>query len=171
VVNFSELAAKAHLLRLSTKSGRSSAGPLFSARLFLANSNLFKTPPLASANAYPISRYDEQFQALPDDDTGTPPDTMGQCVPNHIMTALNTQVRIQDRSGAILSTVSLNNFWSPVGGSPDAFDPKLAYDPFNNRWILASMANGETSTSMILVAVSQPWTPLPTGFYTRSGWM
>jgi hypothetical protein len=83
--------------------------------------------------------------------------------PNHVMTALNSQVRIQNRNGTALSTVSLNSFWAPLGGSPDAFDPHVIYDPYNNRWIIAAAANGPPSAnpSAILVGVSQ--TSDPTG--------
>ena len=46
------------------------------------------------------------FLALADDNTSIPPDTHGAAGPNHLMTTLNTQVRIQNRAGATLSTVT-----------------------------------------------------------------
>ncbi|HUZ07760.1 MAG TPA: hypothetical protein VMV89_09770, partial [Candidatus Paceibacterota bacterium] len=39
------------------------------------------------------------FQGLGDNNTLTPPDTDGAVGPNNVMTMLNTQVRIQNRSG------------------------------------------------------------------------
>src|SRR5262249_39091505 len=51
------------------------------------------------------------FQALPDDNTRFNPDTAGAVGPNHVMTTLASQVRIHDRSGNVLSTVSLSTFW------------------------------------------------------------
>lgn len=100
------------------------------------------------------------FQALPDGLNSIPPDTHGAVGPNHLMAVLNTQVRVQDRNGTALSTVTLNGFWSSLG-NPDSFDPKLMYDPFAGRWIFVACANPESSTSSILIGASQ--TSDPTG--------
>ena len=100
------------------------------------------------------------FLALGDDLTGIPPDTYGAVGPNHVMTTLNTQVRIQNRSGGVLSTVSLTAFWASVG-NPDPFDPKVIYDSYTGRWIFAAVANGQLTTSAILIGVSA--TSDPTG--------
>jgi uncharacterized delta-60 repeat protein/uncharacterized repeat protein (TIGR01451 family) len=106
------------------------------------------------------------FQAVLDNNTVIPPDTHGAVGPNHVMTVLNSQVRIQDRTGTILSTVALDLFWLPVG-FVSAFDPKVLYDHVENRWIFVSMADGFLPSSSIMLAVSQ--TSDPTGnwnFYT-----
>ena len=100
------------------------------------------------------------FQALLDNNTVIPPDTHGAVGPNHVMTVLNSQVRIQDRAGIILSTVALDLFWLPVG-FVSAFDPKILYDAAENRWIFVAMADAFTDRSAIMVAVSQ--TTDPTG--------
>ena len=100
------------------------------------------------------------FAALEDNNTSVPPDTHGAVGPNHLMVTLNTQVRIQNRTGGAVSTVSLNTFWSSLG-NPDAFDPKALYDPFNNRWIFTASADANVSTSSILIGVSE--TSDPTG--------
>ncbi|MGH7947739.1 MAG: hypothetical protein ACREQF_00735, partial [Candidatus Binataceae bacterium] len=109
---------------------------------------LVPSPPLAA-----------NFQALPDSNTSIPPDTNGTVGPNHLMVALNTQVRVQNRVGATISTMTLDAFWSAV--APDAFDPKLLYDPFNNRWIFVSASQAFSANSSVLVGVSQ--TNDPTG--------
>src|SRR3972149_1570527 len=62
------------------------------------------------------------FAALGDNNTNIPPDTHGAAGPGHLMTMLNTQVRIQSLAGGIISTSSLNSFWSPTCAS-DIFDP------------------------------------------------
>src|SRR2546423_843350 len=64
------------------------------------------------------------FLALADDDTAVPPDTYGAVGLNHLMTTLNTQIRIQDRSGTLLSTVPMDSFWASLG-NPSAFDPRI----------------------------------------------
>src|SRR2546430_8576602 len=102
------------------------------------------------------------FLALADDTTAIPPDTQGAVGPNHLMTVLNTQVRIQTRTGVVLSTVSLDFFWASVG-SPSAFDPRIRYDPYGGRWIFVAGANGNSTASAVLIGVSQ--TSDPTGVW------
>src|SRR5882762_7950970 len=102
------------------------------------------------------------FQAVLDDTTAIPPDTHGAVGPNHLMTVLNTQVRIQDRAGVVLSTVPMDSFWASLG-NPNAFDPKILYDPYGGRWIFAAAANGSSTASAVLIGVSQ--TSDPTGVW------
>ncbi|HEX7998760.1 MAG TPA: Calx-beta domain-containing protein [Pyrinomonadaceae bacterium] len=111
--------------------------------------------PLAASPA-PLS----SFSALPDGLNSIPPDTHGAVGPNHLMVTLNTQIRIQDRNGATLSTVTLDSFWSSLG-NPDTFDPKLLYDPFAGRWIFTVCANSDSANAAILIGASQ--TSDPTG--------
>lgn len=94
------------------------------------------------------------FLGLADNDTSIPPDAMGAVGPNHVITMLNTQVRIQHRSGGTISTVTLDGFWSALG-TVDAFDPHVVYDPFNDRWIVSSVADAASSTASVLVGVSE----------------
>ncbi len=100
------------------------------------------------------------FEALGDNNTTIPPDTQGTVGLNHLMVALNSQVRIQNKSGGVISTVSLNSFWSSLSIG-FAFDPKLAYDPFQNRYIFAAVSDAEAAASSVLIGVSQ--TNDPTG--------
>jgi hypothetical protein len=104
------------------------------------------------------------FPAIGDNNTTIPPDLGGAVGPNHVMTALNSQVRIQDKSGVTISTVTLNGFFSPLVGGANVFDPKVLYDPFAARWIITAPANSRSATSALLIAVSStsdptnPWT-------------
>jgi hypothetical protein len=102
------------------------------------------------------------FLGLDDNNTTIPPDTQGTVGPNHLMVTLNSQVRIQTRAGATISTVSLNSFWAAVatGGGP-VFDPRVLYDPFGNRWIVAATDDPQSVNSGVLIGVSQ--TSDPTG--------
>lgn len=120
---------------------------------------LLPAAPAAAASG-PPTWPGSSFPALEDDNDSIPPDTNGAVGPDHLMVTLNTQVRVQDREGTALSTVTLNAFWAALG-NPDTFDPKIAYDPFEGRWIFAVVANPETRRSAVLVAVSQ--TSDPTG--------
>lgn len=99
------------------------------------------------------------FRALDDDGTSIPPDTHGAVGFDHIMTALNTQVRIQDKQGNTISTVSLVNFWGGLGGHTDIFDPKITYDPYRQRWVIVCCASRDSPGSALLLAVSQTHDP------------
>jgi len=114
----------------------------------------------SSAPSYPII-LDNGFQAIPDNNTSIPPDTMGAAGPNHLMATLNTQVRIQNKSGSSISTVSLNSFWSSVNGGSDSFDPKIYYDAGANRFIFTAMDDAWAPASGILIGVTE--TSDPTG--------
>jgi hypothetical protein len=167
VVNFSELAAMA--AKQPVPAPKALAHPVM---------KYYKTPgvemiPSASRNGIaprnpqplaPSPAPSISFLALPDDTTSIPPDTMGAVGPNHVMTTLNTQVRIQNKTGTTISTVSLDSFWAAVGGSPSCFDPRLKYDPYNNRWIFAAAADGQLASSAVLIGVSQNSDPTGTWF-------
>ncbi|MBC8646527.1 MAG: hypothetical protein H7X85_05150, partial [Thermoanaerobaculia bacterium] len=94
------------------------------------------------------------FEALPDDALTQPPDTHGAVGPNHLMITLNSQIRVQDRSGRALSTVALAQFWAQVSGGP--FDPRVVYDPYADRWITTAVGDFYRS---LLVAVSRTGDP------------
>ncbi len=90
----------------------------------------------------------------------TPPDTNGAVGPNHLLLATNGTVRIHDRTGALLSSVSLAAFWSGLGVS-DMFDPRSIFDPHNQRFIMITCAHRRSAASSMLFAVSA--TDDPTG--------
>jgi hypothetical protein len=93
-----------------------------------------------------------------------PPDTDGAVGLTKVMVAVNNNYRIQDKAtGATLSTVSIDTFWSATGGS-GFFDPKTLYDPINDRWIVCVMSDGGSAASSVEVGVSL--TSDPAGSYT-----
>ncbi len=102
------------------------------------------------------------FDALLDNHTSIPPDTYGSVGPSHVMTMLNTQVRIQTKAGDTVSTVTLATFWTSIAGSK--FDPKVNYDSSSGRWLAVVDANGNLATSKICFAISA--TSDPTGTWT-----
>jgi uncharacterized repeat protein (TIGR01451 family) len=103
------------------------------------------------------------FNALGDDGTQTPPDTDGAVGPNHLVIALNSQLRVQDRSGGTILTTSLNTFFGALAQPLGAFDPHIVYDKFNDRWIIAAVANQAKAQSRVLVGVTA--TGDPTGMW------
>lgn len=127
---------------------------------------LAATNPSAGGPLSPSPGAADNFAALGDDNTAIPPDTMGAVGPNHLMTTLNTQVRIQNRSGGVISTVSLDGFWAGLS-APLAFDPKVLYDRYAGRWYFTAMANPQSANSGVMVAVSG--TNDPTGSWLLYG--
>jgi hypothetical protein len=97
----------------------------------------------------------DSFEALPNSPEAQPPDTHGAVGPNHLMVTLNTQLRIQDRNGNALSTVTISDFWRRVGGNP--FDPRVVYDPYADRWITTAVGDFYRS---LLVGVSRSGDPM-----------
>lgn len=91
------------------------------------------------------------------DDTGwLPPDTHGAAGPNHVVTAVNGGVRIQDRSGTVIRSTALNTF---LNRTDTVFDPKVYYDHFSERWLLAACANGGSPDSAVIIAGSKTSDP------------
>ncbi|MBK7393792.1 MAG: carboxypeptidase regulatory-like domain-containing protein [Chloracidobacterium sp.] len=129
-------------------------------------SRVIQERPSAPLVASPSPSLD--FQGLGDANFSIPPDTHGAVGPNHIMTALNTQVRIQSKTGGTLSTVTLNSFFATVGGGGGTFDPRVLYDPYANRWICVAVDDAQNATSKVLIAVSQ--TNDPTGTWNFYGY-
>lgn len=110
----------------------------------------------------------DDFAALGDDNSSIPPDTMGAVGPNHLMVMLNTQVRVQDKTGGNISTVTLDAFWtSGTGLSGNPFDPRLIYDSIDGRWIASVDADARLATSAAWFAISD--SDDPTGTWTFYG--
>ncbi|MBI3406409.1 MAG: hypothetical protein HY046_13225 [Acidobacteria bacterium] len=99
---------------------------------------------------------------LAGDDNGfdIPPDTHGAVGPNHLVVALNSDIKIQDRLGNQLSSVTIDTFWTPAGAN-GTFDPRVLYDPFADRWIMTATSDARLATSSVLIGTSQ--TNDPTG--------
>ncbi len=108
------------------------------------------------------------FPGLDDNNFTWPPDTDGCVGPSNVVTMLNTQVRIQDRSGNTISTTSLLSWWqSRISGLSVVFDPRILNDPYSQRWVATATANRYTG-SAILIAVST--NSNPSGGCYAYGW-
>ncbi len=110
----------------------------------------------------------DTFQAKASNGTAIPPDTHGAVDSTYAVTAINTSITIQNRTThAVVSTVSLDGFWSSMettasgGHGTGAYDPRVHYDPNYKRWIMMADVYGETTYSQLFIAVSA--TSSPTG--------
>ncbi|MBL7692828.1 MAG: hypothetical protein JNM41_14640, partial [Flavipsychrobacter sp.] len=117
-------------------------------------------PPSAPAPFMPVSPSpDTTFQSTLDNGTTIPPDTHGAIDSTYCVTAVNSAVRIQTRSGTSISQVSLDAFWSPVLPGGGSFDPRIHYDPYSNRWIMVAVSGARSASSSVLLAVSKTGNP------------
>lgn len=107
------------------------------------------------------------FLGLSDNVTVQPPDTQGAVGLSNLVTMLNSQVRIHDRSGTALATTNLSGFWNGVGSYNNITDPRIVYDPFANRWIASAMVNYNQydTNHALLLAVSRDANPAFTNWY------
>lgn len=113
--------------------------------------------PLPNAKNGRVNSVCPDFEAT-NDNTGNPPDPNGTAGFDHIMTTVNSTVRIHKKDGTIISTVDIDDFWAGTGHT-DIFDPKITYDPYNQRWIFVCCATRESANSALLIGVSQTFDP------------
>jgi uncharacterized repeat protein (TIGR01451 family) len=100
----------------------------------------------------------------------TPPQPCGAVGSNFVMTVLNPEFQVQDRTGGVVSVMSHARFWTnsstiafAPGGYPYA--PRVLYDSFAGRWIVAAAADAFTTNAAFLLAVSDGHSP--TGTWSR----
>ena len=63
--------------------------------------------------------------------------------PGHVVASVNIRLRVQDRAGTILRTVSYGDFWAPLATSADISHPG-ALQPFDDRgssWALTDKSS------------------------------
>jgi Lamin Tail Domain len=103
---------------------------------------------------------DEAIGGGPSGTFTIPPDTTGAVGIDKVVNILNNNIVIQDKlSGSVLSLASLNSFWSSTGAT-GPFDPRIMYDPYNNRWLIAATSNAQTANSSILIGISDTADPM-----------
>ena len=91
--------------------------------------------------------------------TESPPDTNGAVGLTKLMSTLNSNYAIQRKSdGKLLSKVSMTAFWRPVGAH-HPFDPRVLYDPYSDRWLVAAGDDPTLGTSKILYGISDTGDP------------
>jgi hypothetical protein len=91
-----------------------------------------------------------------------PPDPDMAAGPNHIVTVVNSLFTVYNKTGAMLQSNSLKTRYNGVCSTCSPFDPRIAYDPVSNHWIMMALHHNESAhESNVLVSVSQ--TSDPTG--------
>ena len=100
-----------------------------------------------------------------------PPDCDGAVGPTKIMSGLNNNYRIFNKTdGSVVSTVGTATFWAGTGPgiNTSLTDPRTVYDPYNNRWIVCMISDFLTANSSIEIGVSQSSDPSGGWFLFRT---
>jgi hypothetical protein len=94
-----------------------------------------------------------------------PPDTMGAVGPNHLVSLLNSDFGVFNKTtGAVLQKISLPSFWGSLGTAPGQpadfpFDPKILYDQHSGRFVAITLGGASAPGSWVMIAVSPPSDP------------
>ncbi|GIV61372.1 MAG: hypothetical protein KatS3mg044_0238 [Rhodothermaceae bacterium] len=125
-------------------------------------------PAAARANAPLISFETQDF----DDNITTtggsifiPPDPHGAVGPSDVVVVSNVSLASYDKATGVASGLALQSLKTFFGATTFTFDPKVVYDPFDNRFVVVTlekedMADGATANaSRILLAASPVGTP------------
>ncbi len=85
-----------------------------------------------------------------------PPDPILAAGPTNIVQAVNLSIRITDKTGTLQYENTLANWFSGLTPPSSLTDPKVAFDPVGQRFILLVLGRDQTAgTSVYLIAVSQ----------------
>jgi hypothetical protein len=91
------------------------------------------------------------FDGGSDDNTTIPPDTQGAASRTHFLNPLNNNIHVFDLNNVHAPTVvPLDVFWN----RQNCFDPKVVYDPHEDRFFFVTMVDAARATSSLLVAAS-----------------
>jgi hypothetical protein len=72
-----------------------------------------------------------------------------------IVSVINSNMHVYNTDGILLHDVSLDEIATGLGGDQSSFDPRMRYDPINDRFILVFLDGFQPETSFIIVAFSQ----------------
>lgn len=95
------------------------------------------------------------FDALADP-FSVPSDTTGALGTTHIVTAVNTQVAVYDRTGAqVVAPIQLDALHADTVGH-FAFDPKVIYDQYNDTFLVVYLVQEDSPRLSLIVTVAIP---------------
>lgn len=107
-----------------------------------------------------------QSLRLPADSAGTadtgwaPPDSCVAVGPAHLLIAVNAACAVYDKSGRQLLFAKLSDWFAPVIGQAEIFNPKVLYDHQRGCWLMAACASKAGRTeNRFLLAVSHTSDP------------
>lgn len=74
----------------------------------------------------------------------SPADSSGAVGRNHVVSVSNNGIVVHDRGGNQLAKVALEQFWAEPSRRYSFYDPRGAYDPVADRWIVMSLDGSRT---------------------------
>ncbi len=94
-----------------------------------------------------------------------PPDPHIAVGPTHILATVNVLFGIWDKEGNLIKTINPDAWFGNLISSPSCFDPQIAYDHFDKKWIMTwDSENATLSRAHFLIAVSDDSIPLGTWY-------
>jgi hypothetical protein len=92
--------------------------------------------------------------------TGTPLDNhLAVNANEEIVSTINTHMLVTNTVGFWMGSYQLENFFSAAGGVNIYFDPRIIYDPEQDRFIMALINGNECDNSQIVLAFSKTNNP------------
>ncbi|MEO8232868.1 MAG: hypothetical protein ABI638_11330, partial [Ignavibacteriota bacterium] len=102
---------------------------------YVEDSNVNDNPNGIGDNTFLLNKWNISL-----DNNVIPPDPTMAVGPNHVMVLTNNGdgIRIYDKQGNLLKTISSNQWWSAVWPSQSG-DPQIIYDHYAGRWVMVFM--------------------------------
>jgi len=130
--------------------------------------------PVAASPAPRAPALESSFAGLGNPPPGQdviPPDTMGAAGPSHLVSLLNSDFGVFDKtSGTLLQKADLQSFWASLGTAPGEpadfpFDTKVLFDQHSGRFVAITLGGTSAANSYVMLAV--PSSPDPTATWNK----
>ena len=131
---------------------------------YVEDPNVNDNPNGIGDNTFLIENWDVQL-----DNNVIPPDPTIAVGPDHVMVLTNNGVgiRIYDKQGTLLKSISSDAWWSAVWPSQSG-DPQVIYDHYSGRWVMVFMQIDDVALQAgDLIAYSDDSDPLGTWYMYR----
>ncbi len=130
-----------------------------------------------AAGTNPLSgntRIDRSFEGFAFDDNAAenggflfiPPDPIGAAGLSRVIAVTNTMVEGLNKGGRVMFRSSLAGFFAPLAPTTFTFDPKVIYDPYEDRYVVVTLERVQSgvavdpnNVSRLLLAVSKNGNP------------
>lgn len=93
-----------------------------------------------------------------------PPDTNLAVGTSNVGVVVNNLIAFYSKTGTLQSKTSLASWFTNLNlstcGTCTLYDPRIAYDSAENKWIIVALFKDSTSQSKVLVSISQTSNPL-----------
>lgn len=96
-----------------------------------------------------------------DETNSIPPDPHIAAGPDHLVATVNSDFGIYDKEGNLLKRIDADSWYRPLLSSVGAFDPKVIYDQFEERFVMVWLSQSDADReAYFLISVSDDSDPL-----------